>query len=71
MRSADATAELVELCQSEVVGSVDDHRVGVGYIEAVLDDGGGDQHLDLAAYEIGHHPLELALRHLAVCDLDA
>src|SRR3954452_21774144 len=37
-RSADATAQLIELGESERVGAVDDDRVRVGYIQARLDD---------------------------------
>ena len=40
MRTADAAAQLVQLCEAELVGAVDDHGVGVRYVDAGLDDGG-------------------------------
>jgi hypothetical protein len=45
----DPAAELVELSQPEAVGAVDDHRVDVGDVDAVLDDRGGQQQVELAA----------------------
>ena len=40
-------------------------------IEAVLDDGGGDEHVRFAADEFQHHFFELVFAHLAVADHDA
>ncbi len=68
MRAPDAAAKLIKLGEPEVVGSVDDHRVGVGDIETVLDDGGGDQNLRVAPQEFDHRPFQLTLGHLAVSD---
>ena len=70
-RPADAPAELVELGQTQRVGAVDDDRVGVGDVEAGLDDRRAHEHVELAAREREHHLLELALAHLAVGDDDA
>ena len=51
---ADAAAELVELRQPVAVGAVDDDRVGVRDVEAVLDDGGRQQHVELPRHEVEH-----------------
>ena len=45
---ADATAELVELRQPEALGMLDDHDACIWHIDADLDHGGGDEHLELA-----------------------
>ena len=60
-RAAHATAQLVELGQAQRVGAVDDDGVGVGDVEARLDDRRAHQHVVLAAREGEHHPLQAAL----------
>src|SRR5208283_6166164 len=59
-------AKLVELCVTQHVRPVDDHRVHVRDVHAVLDDGGGEEHLALAVHEAPHHLLQLVVFHLAV-----
>ena len=68
---ADAPAELVHLRQSELVGAVDDQRVGVGDVQPGLDDGGTHQHVVLAVPEPADGLLELLLPHLPVRHHDA
>ncbi len=53
------------------VGAIDEHGVGEGDVEAVLDDGGGDQHVVLVVHEGEHHAFELGFAHLAVAHGDA
>ena len=53
------------------VGAVDEHGVGERNVEAVLDDGGGHEHVVLVVHEGEHHALQLGLAHLAVADDDA
>ena len=43
--AADTPTKLVQLCQSEFVGAVDDDGVGVGDVDAGFDDGGTEQHV--------------------------
>ena len=64
----DAAAQLVQLAQAETVGAVDDDRVGVGDVEAALDDGRREQDVGVAVDESCHHLLERAAGHLAVAD---
>ncbi len=52
--ASDAAAELVHLGEAEPFCVVDDHDGGVGDVDADLDDGGGDEDVDLAAVEAGH-----------------
>ena len=61
-----ATAQLVELGQTEPVGAVDDDRVGAGDVQAVLDDRRGHQHIGLVLGEAQHDLFQLALAHLPV-----
>ena len=65
-RPPDAAADLVELSQPEQVGALDDQRVRGWDVEARLDDRGAHQHVRVAAQELEHVVLELALGHLAV-----
>ncbi len=54
-----------------MVGVMDDQRVGVGNIQADLDDRRRQQHVELAVVEIVHDVVELTRRHLAVGDNEA
>ena len=49
LRAAHAAAKLVEIGEAEAVGAVDDDRIGVGDIEAALDDRRGDEDVGFAA----------------------
>ena len=69
--TADPAAQLVELTEPQQVGTVDDQRVDRGHVDARLDDGGADQHVELALPEVEHDLLEGALVHLAVGHRDA
>ena len=69
--AADPAAQLVELRQTVAVGAVDDDGVGVGDVEAVLDDRRRQQHVELVGHEVEHRALERVLAHLAVADDDA
>ena len=66
--AADPSAQLVKLRQAKLVGPVDDDGVGVGNVEAALDDRRADQHVELALGKGQHDLFQLALRHLAVAD---
>ena len=67
---ADASADLVGLREAEQVGAVHDQRVRLRDVEARLDDRRRAQHVVVAAQELEHDPLELAVAHLAVRDPD-
>src|SRR4029453_7113190 len=56
--AADAPAELIQLRQPVPIGAIHDHRVGIRDVEAVLDDSGRQQHVELVGYEVDHHALE-------------
>ncbi len=66
----DAPAQLVQLGQAELVGALDDDGVGARYVDAGLDDGRGDQHIEALVVEVAHHLFEFALAHLPVADAD-
>ena len=57
----------MQVRQPEVMGAVDDDCVGIGDVEAALDDGCGDEHIVVVVHKIHHHLLKLLWRHLAVC----
>ena len=64
--AADAAAQLVQLAEAEAVGALDDQGVGVGDVQAGLDDRGADQHVELLVPEVQDDLLEPVLAHLAV-----
>ena len=68
---AHPAAELVQVAQSKSVGLVDEDGIGVGDVNAALDDGGRHEHVVGPFDEVGHHPLELLSVHLAMPDADA
>ena len=53
--AADPAAQLVQLGDAEPVGVHDHHDRGVGDVDADLDDGRRDEHVDLAGGEGAHH----------------
>ena len=69
--ATDPAPQLVQLGQSQVIRPIHDDGVGARYVDAGLDDGGADQQVEALVVEVRHHPLELALAHLAVGDADA
>src|SRR4030043_27242 len=62
--------QLVKLRQSELVCLVHNDGIGIGHVQARLDNGSADEDIDFAPGESGHHFLKLILRHLAVTDSD-
>src|SRR5690606_12360024 len=71
VRATHATAQLVQLRQAEAVDAVDDDGVGVGDVDARLDDGRAQQYVEALLVEVQHHPFQFAFGHLAVGDADA
>ena len=53
------------------MGTIDDDGVGVGDIDAVLHDGGREQHVVVVVREVEHYLLELLGLHLSVTNGDA
>src|SRR5918996_4410182 len=64
MGSADATTELIELRQTELVGAVYDNRIGVGKIQSRLDNRRANQHLSLVLEKINHDFFQFSWPHL-------
>ena len=63
-------SQLIQLGQPHAVRIMDNHGIGIGYIQAGLNDGGGHQHVNFPVDKIRHNPLQLMLPHLAMgkCD---
>src|ERR1700681_3465505 len=68
--SAGMAAQLVELRQPKAVGAMYDQRIRGRNVEARLDDGRGQENIELSFIEGAHDVLELARRYLAVSDGD-
>ena len=64
-------AQLIELGDAEPVGIDDDERVGVGQVDAVFDDGGGDENVVFAAVEPKDVGFQRGFVHAPVRDADA
>ena len=61
----------MQLAEAEAVGALDDQGVGVGDVQAGLDDRGADEHVELLVPEVEDDLLEPVLAHLAVGGGDA
>ena len=66
VRPPHATAHLMQVAETEVVGTTNNDGVGIGDIEAALDDGGGDEHIVVVGGKGHHHTLQLLGVHAAV-----
>ena len=64
--ASHTTAQLMQCAQTEAMGIVDDNGVDVGHIDAVLDDGGGYEHIVVVIGEVDNHLLEVLGLHLAM-----
>ncbi len=64
--ASHASAHLVELRQAEGIGPVDEDGVGVGDVQAVFHDGGGDEYLEFLIDKGVHHLFQMAVAHLGV-----
>ena len=71
MRSANAASKLVDLSESEFVGTIHDDGIGIGNVDAGFNDGGADQNIGSLVIKIRHHLLELFFAHLTMADEDS
>ena len=69
--TANAAAQLVELGEAEALGVFNQHERGVRHVDADLDDGSGDEHVDLMRGEGAHDGVLILRLHLAVDGGDA
>ena len=69
--AANAAAQLVELGEAEALGVFNQHERGVRHVDTDLDDGGGDEHVDLMRGESAHDGVLFLRLHLAVDGGDA
>ena len=60
----------MQLSQSEFVGALDDDGVRTRHVDAGLDDGRGNQHVETLVIEVAHDLFEFTFAHLAVADTD-
>ena len=66
--SADPATKLIELTETETVRPVDHNSVGIGKIEAILDNHRTEQNIHIAVLKSFHRRFKLFFRHLAVRD---
>src|SRR6202042_348482 len=64
--TTDAAAKLVQLRKAHAVGAINDDGVGARDVEAVFDDGGGNQNVGFVADKFQHHFFEFGFAHLPV-----
>ena len=69
--ASDASAELVELGEAEPVGGLHHHDGGVGNVDAYLDNGRGNEDVELMVVEAGHDGIFLAGGHPSVKEADS
>ena len=68
---AHPAPQLVQRRQTVPLGVFNHHHGGVGHVHAHLDHGGGDQHVQLAVFELVHHGGFFFRLQLAVHQADA
>ena len=61
----------MQLRQTETVCAMHDDRVGAGHINAGLNNGGAQQHIEALLVKIAHDCFQIAFGHLAVSHPDA
>ena len=71
VRSANPSAQLVQLCESELVGTIDDDRIGVRNVDSRFDDRGTYEDIAASMVEIEHDVFEILLAHLSVSEFDS
>ena len=71
LSAPDAAAQLVELGEAKALGVFDEHERGVRHVDADLDDGGGNENIDLMRSKGAHDGILLLRFHLAVDGGDA
>ena len=69
--AAHTATHLVQVGESEMLGTIDDDGIGIGDVDAVLDDGGGEQHVVVVVDEVEDDVLQLFGFHLSVSHGDA
>ena len=67
----DTPAQLMQVAQSEILGVVDDDGIGIGDIDAVLDDGRRYEHIEFPVDEVHDEFFEFLSRHLTMTDRHA
>ena len=70
VRPAHASAQLIQLREAVALGILDDHGVGERNIQAIFDNCGTNQDIELVAHELEHGLLQFGLAHLAVAHAD-
>ncbi|CAB4849628.1 unannotated protein [freshwater metagenome] len=64
--TSDPAAQLVQLRQTERIGTIEDEGVGIGDVQAALDDRRRDENVEFLLPEVDDHLLERMLVHLSV-----
>ena len=62
---------LVQVGEAEILGTIYYNGIGIGDVDAVLHDGGGEQHVVVVVGEVEHDLLQFLGLHLAVANSDA
>ena len=63
-------AQLVQLCETEAICSLDDHQTGVGDVDSDFDDRGGDKNLYFISLETSHNQIFFGALHSAMHQTD-
>jgi hypothetical protein len=66
IRPAHAATKLVKIAQSKLMRIIDDNGIGIGYIDACLDDIGSEEYIKLFIDKLEQDLFELVTLHLAM-----
>ena len=63
---SDSASQLIKLGESISVRIMDDHGINIGNIQPCLNDGSGNQHINISIYKTVHNVFQFPLAHLPV-----
>ena len=66
LSASDTSAQLMQLGKTEALGILHDHQAGIRHVDAHLDDGRGNQDVDLPRRKALHHVLLFPTLHSSV-----
>ena len=66
--TSHTSTHLVDVGETVVLCAVDDDGVGIGHVDAVLHDGGGEHHVIVVVHEVEDNLLQVLRIHLSMAD---
>jgi hypothetical protein len=71
LRPSDSPAQLIQVCQTKLIRSIDNDGVCIGNIETTFDDRRANEHVDFPGNKSRHHAFQFVRIHLPVPDFNS